>query len=386
MDFQTRKRQIDNNENTSSISYTINLELRMAQTMRFLASIHAASAVVSNDDPADDDGDGRCGGDGDLHLKEAISDHDMAVSLLVGVFDEEEDDEGGEEEEGGCDDDVNNVNGNHTGDEFREEEEQRHYRAAGGESDVDIRSGEISSEPTSGSGGGSDDNIIGDDRAAAMLTISVPNDPNNRRIASQNCNNPNTKTMRTDSSTTTKASFLFPTEDQRVRAIAVSLNALAELHARSGDDWAAMDSYREALEILRAATEEDDEECEEEEEETVAMMGRNEDDDAGEGMQRTKRPDESSSQSPVAFAAAGRGPPPAEVSPIRSDLANTLMNVGNFHQRRDELDAALNAYSTAWALSTTYRRLDDVDIININIPLGAMRGDTIIISSSVWFH
>jgi len=53
-----------------------------------------------------------------------------------------------------------------------------------------------------------------------------------------------------------QVTFQLPSEDQRVRAIAVSLNALAQLHAKCGDDRAAMDAYREALEILRAATEE----------------------------------------------------------------------------------------------------------------------------------
>ena len=109
--------------------------------------------------------------------------------------------------------------------------------------------------------------------------------------------------------------FVTPTENQRVRAIAASLNSLASLHALLNDDRSAMDSYREALEILRAATEEASEESKDEEGKSV----------------------------------------------IELDLAETLMNVGTFHLRRDELDAALNAYSTVFALYSGEEKREEVE-------------------------
>ncbi|KAL3800255.1 hypothetical protein ACHAWO_013837 [Cyclotella atomus] len=192
----------------------INLELRMATILRFLAI-----SVLSNTN----NDEGRI-----ANIKSAIGYHDDAVSLLVGVFDD------GKEEN---------------------------------KSDVDkySKADEMEDE---------------DDDSSILFTLQIPQQTG-----------------------TTILQFTIPTENQRVRAIATSLNSLASLHALFNDDRSAMDAYREALEILRAATEEEEEECKSE----------------------TK-------------------------SGIELDLAETLMNVGTFHLRRDELDAALNAYSTVYAL------------------------------------
>jgi hypothetical protein len=57
---------------------TINLELRLAQTLRLLATLHASS---SNSDDVKNSSN---------NLEMAINYHDRAVSLLVGVFEEEE--------------------------------------------------------------------------------------------------------------------------------------------------------------------------------------------------------------------------------------------------------------------------------------------------------
>ena len=121
-----------------------------------------------------------------------------------------------------------------------------------------------------------------------------------------------------ENNTTYHWKFVTPTENQRVRAIASSLNSLALLHATLNNDRCAMDSYREALEILRAATEED--KIEEDGESNVEL-----------------------------------------------DLAETLMNVGNFHLRRDELDAALNAFSTVYALHSGEEGSKDPSAVSLGL-------------------
>ena len=63
---------------TQTTATTINLELRLAQTLRLLATLHASS---SNSDDVKNSSN---------NLEMAINYHDRAVSLLVGVFEEEE--------------------------------------------------------------------------------------------------------------------------------------------------------------------------------------------------------------------------------------------------------------------------------------------------------
>jgi tetratricopeptide (TPR) repeat protein len=201
--FIQRSRDKRKNRSINENSRRINLELRMAFVLRFLAVVSAHHVDKEQERES--------------HVQTAIRYHDDAVSLLVGVFDEKQD--------------ADNTDG---------------------ESDKDS-----------------------DDEDGVLFTLSAP-----------------------DESTLV---FVHPTENQRVRAIAASLNALASLHAVLEDDRSAMDSYREALEILRAATEESESKHSED---------------------------------------------------VECDLADTLMNVGSFHLRRDELEAARNAYSTVFALHT----------------------------------
>ena len=141
----------------------------------------------------------------------------------------------------------------------------------------------------------------------SMIDLEEPQDVDQDAITSDEVTEEDDGILLTIHIDNSHLAFILPSENQRVRAIATSLNALASLHANLNDDRSAMDSYREALEILRAATEEEtkvDATCE------------------------------------------------AKGSSIELDLAETLMNVGTFHLRRDELDAALNAYSTVFALYT----------------------------------
>jgi len=183
--------------------------------------------------------------------------------------------------------------------------------------------------------------------------------------------------------------FQSPTEIQKVRTISTSLNELAKLHILNGNDRSAMDSYREALEILSAATEnegvdedldgepledgdldgeslEDGElriDCDEEEDriavDASGEYGHGETDTliySEEGSRGVDAPPSVASprqrlkDAIPSSSAANKSSPSSTMSPIQVDLANTLMNVGNFHLRRDELEAALNAYSTVWAL------------------------------------
>ena len=230
------KRARSKNGSNSSSSKTnnkgerrcINLELRMAAILRFLATISTHDKSVDG-------------------VQSAIQYQDEAVSLLVGVFDTGDD-------------------GGAAANELNETIDLDDFPVVG--DGVTLKNNDED-----------DDFTQEDDGVIFMMTVSVKN---NVHLSLQ---------------------FVAPTENQRVRAIAASLNSLASLHALLNDDRCAMDSYREALEILRAATEEASEESK----------------DEGKSM-------------------------------IELDLAETLMNVGTFHLRRDELDAALNAYSTVFAL------------------------------------
>jgi len=271
----------------------INLELRIAQTLRLLAAVHAATDDDGNDvEDKEEYGEEKDGDNKHHHFKAAVQYHDDAVSLLVGVFeDEEENSQFSSEEENVITGDVSLEGGrdqlsslqinNHSGSAMPKDtlNENDHFTMA-------TAMGEV----------GSNNNIL--------LTIQVPSD---ERLLQHT----------TFTSQPKQVSFLIPAEEQRVRAIAMSLNAMAELHAKQGNDGAAMESFREALEILRAATEE------QEENESLSGNGR---------QNETK-------------------------SRVEVDLANTLQAVGNFHLRRDELDAAFNAYSTVWAL---YNGSDDM--------------------------
>jgi len=392
--------------------FTISLELRMAQTYRFLALVHAtatttAAATNSTTDNANENNNAAMDSDkvgennlnSHLNLEAAIKYHDMAVSLLVGVFDEEEEDEDENDETITGDQYSNNISGNinnnsgnvhhDESNEINESREPQHQHEAQQtkdllgitegekylqqiEGEMDIWSVDSFSEHSHQVG-----NANGNNGDRGMLTIRVPN--NDKLDQHMMCQNdgqnvqPNTKTgsltapMSTPAAaatTTTRATFLYPTEDQRVRAIAVSLNALAELHARCGDDRAAMDSYREALEILSAATEEEEVEVQDEDEFDEEKYGEDGDEMMYEGgndgkgfvvdASRVSSPKESSFRSNSASANSkinnSSNSKSSTISPVTVDLANTLLNVGNFHLRRDELDAALNAYSTVWAL------------------------------------
>eukprot|EP00804_Cyclotella_cryptica_P026214 CCRYP_009809-RB/>CCRYP_009809-RB protein AED:0.02 eAED:0.02 QI:103/1/1/1/1/1/4/789/1225 len=249
---------------SSYISREVNLELRMAACLRLMACVCMSASSSS------------CGGEGDGNkdVQLAIRYHDDAVSLLVGVFDD----------------------GDEKVDDDNDEEE---------EEDRDRSMDDDSTEE--------DGETIFDDEGV-LLSIRLNVDAS----LFDNCtNNPSHKAVgSSNNQQTIQLSFLRPTENQRVRAIAASLNALASLHARMGDDRLAMDSYREALEILRAATEEEEDDDEDDDSNCGEKVG---------GYKNT-------------------------ISKMEYDLASTLMNVGTFHLRRDELDPALNAYSTVFAL------------------------------------
>ncbi|KAL9189270.1 hypothetical protein ACHAXT_011760 [Thalassiosira profunda] len=290
-------------------AWTVNLELRMAQALRFLASVRAASPHYVKSDAGSGNPDEA--EKGQTHLKQAIEYHDKAVSLLVGVFDAEENGESDDVARQQSDSINNSTNSEESRSESRDPPQQvsrEHRRDPQGSGDVAI-SESFSEEGQTGRGG------------RVLLTISFPDDETL------------SKQMKSGAPHATQAQFISPTEDERVRAIAASLNALADLHAQSGDDRAAMDSYREALEILRAAADEE----EEEEEDTVN------EDSAGQ-LSR-----ESSSQ-------GNRDAPGMSAQQLRHQSSSTVtaaispIQIDLFHLRRDELDAALNAYSTVWAL------------------------------------
>ena len=264
----------------------INLELRIAQTLRLLAAVHAATDDHDvNIYDAEDSDEGKDGNDKYQHIRAAVQCHDDAVSLLVGVFeDEDEKSQISSEAE-------KVITGDVALDEERDEfsaPQNKKYSVSPIPKDPSVETDHFTMEcdaATETADVGSNNDIF--------LTIQVPDDENLLQFT-------------TLTSQPTKVMFIKPAEEQRVRAIAMSLNAMAELHAKQGNDGAAMESFREALEILRAATEE------QEENESLS----------GSGIK----------------------------SRVEIDLANTLQAVGNFHLRRDELDAAFNAYSTVWAL------------------------------------
>lgn len=272
----------------------------MAQVMRFLALVHTVHGALAS------------GSEDVVSLDSAVKFHDDAVSLLVGVFDDEEGRDGEEEQTSNI-----NTSGN-SADEGREDGNNHHQQQHLDERGVDAMSMDEFTEE-----GYSDDND------EVLLTIRIPASGNNKLFRHLKGNYNNSKTTPSPIQVT----FLLPSEEQRVRAIAVSLNALAQMHAKCGDDRLAMDAYREALEILRAATEEG------------SLVES--DDEYGISSSAGKK---------------------SHKHPTRpeSDLAATLMNVGNFHLRRDELDAALNAYSTVFALHTG-NSLDDVTV-NSHVP------------------
>lgn len=266
----------------------INLELRIAQTLRLLAAIHAA-ADDEEDTAAEQDGgsdEEKDEYDKHPHFKAAVQCHDDAVSLLVGVFEDEDDGQSYSQ----C--------------QFSTDGGHDIARDLSWEGGRDQFSPQIS--PMIKEALHENDNFTVGEDATAMAEV----DRNNNILLTIHVSScakllPHT----TLSSQPTQVTFFIPAEEQRVRAIAMSLNAMAELHARKGNDGAAMESFREALEILRAATEEH--------EEVESLNGK---------RQYGKK------------------------SRVEVDLANTLQGVGNFHLRRDELDAAFNAYSTVWAL------------------------------------
>ncbi|KAL7548427.1 hypothetical protein ACHAWF_011717 [Thalassiosira exigua] len=218
-----------------------------------------------NDDEALDDDDG-----------DNVESNEVLDDTNEGSKGEEENIDEGDEEAGAGGSGSGSGSGNGDGDSNGENREPREGEAQGsGDDDDDER-----------------------EEGRALLSILVPDDRGREPVE---------KRGDTGTRAAIRLTFLRPTEDERVRSIAASLNASASLRAARGDDRAAMDAYREALEILRAAAEEGPE---------------------GEG------------------GTEGEGGP----SPIQADLADTLMNVGNFHLRRDELEAARNAYATAWTL------------------------------------
>ena len=298
----------------------MNLELRMAQTLRFLAFVHASHKFV----------------------EVAIKYHDMAVSLLVGVFEQSQqqmenraDGSGsgsgqlmtsrypsqtGETEHSGSGDAVGgDAVGSHP-------DEERHREASHSSSNRDSRDPE---GENADSFEWRSDSIDFDVGSEGRVLAKVSLDPSLHPFL----NNRSTEAELT-------VAFVQPSENERVRAISASLNALGELHSMAGDDKQAMESYREALEILRAA-------CEEEEE------GEEESDIVDERNQNDSK--ESQPGNRVGLDADGIDCTTKQSTVqdiLHEELANTLMNVGNFHLRRDELDAAQNAYSTVWALHT----------------------------------
>ena len=294
--FAAVKKRVSNKTNpkpkheqlSMETSVNINLELRIAQTLRLLAEVHAVTDVEDengNESSEEKDGDDNK----DFNFKAAVQYHDDAVSLLVGVFEEDDEGSGHEEEkilvndeegllEGGRDANSTHPLSPMTPSTLNENECDV---SAIGEEEIDIN-------------------------RSILLTIEVSSDDRLLQHTSF-------------TSKPTHVSFIAPAEEQRVRAIAMSLNAIAELQATRGNDSSAMESFRESLEILRAATEE---------------QGEEESLDGDERQNGAK-------------------------TRVEVDLANTLQAVGNFHLRRDELDAAFNAYSTVWSI---YEGSDDIDI------------------------
>lgn len=290
-----------NGTTTAAATFTINLELRMAQTLRLLAAMHASTGG----------GASRVNGDCIAHdgnnLVDAIKYHDRAVSLLVGVSEDEEELEGAVKEE------VSVMAGRDRSSSITVEETPMatlHWETPNGNDFASCTAGVDN-----------DDVVIDNGRydGGILLTINVSVD-DSLPLMTMNTQQQQQQKQKTFP---TLASFLRPTENQRVLAISASLNALANLYAMNGNDSAAMSAYREALEILQAANAEEEEEEEEKytEKRLMGMVEKEAETERRIGL-----------------------------SYIAADLADTLTNVGNFHLRRDELDAAYNAYSTVWGL------------------------------------
>ena len=305
----------------------MNLELRMAQTLRFLAFLHASQSSSNVQ-----------------YVEVAIKYHDMAVSLLVGVFEHNQQ----QKMENRADD--SGLGSGQLNDALRhpyqsgETEHSDDRDAVGTHSDEGHRDTSFSSsnrdsrDPEGENADSlewrSDSNDFeGGSEGRVLATVSLgpslhPFLKNRSSFAGEAEQFPETT-----------VTFVEPSENERVRAISASLNALGELHSKAGDDKQAMESYREALEILRAA-------CEEEEggeEKSDAFDEKNNDDSK-------ERPGDRVGLDAVGIDCTTKENTVQDI--LKEDLANTLMNVGNFHLRRDELDAALNAYSTVWALHT----------------------------------
>lgn len=289
----------------------MNLELRIAQTLRFLAFLHASHAFV----------------------EVAIKYHDMAVGLLVGVFEQNQQTENRNDGSGsGSGQLIASRNPSQSGDSEHSDgrDAVRTHPDRGESHSSSNRDGRDPEGENAGSlEQDSNDCDIGSE-GRVLATVSL--DPSMHPFL-------NNRLSFADDAELTVA-FVQPSENERVRAISASLNALGELHSKAGDDKQAMESYREALEILRAACEEEDEV----EEESDVFDEKNDDNS------KEKQPGNR-----VGLDAAGIDCTTKENTVqdiLKEELANTLMNVGNFHLRRDELDAALNAYSTVWALHT----------------------------------
>jgi len=378
-------------EDSADNAYTINLELRMAQTLRFLALLHS-STTLSNDMLSTENGVqisneqqskevANSGGSEQKSNKQiiemAIKYHDMAVSLLVGVFEDDHD------------------NDNPSDDDAANDIKAAPQHDVNGTKELEGYSVSASAEESL-SQSQDEDETNGDGRT--ILTISIPNNDKLNKHTLQNIqpntpppqqitsatNNTSSSQQVTTINSTTNVTFQSPTEIQKVRTISTSLNELAKLHILNGNDRAAMDSYREALEILSAATENDTEEevdshneeeldgepleegdldCYEEKGNNRAAVDASGEYGHGddtlcyseEGSRGIDAPPSVASprqrlKDAIPSSSTTNKSSSSTMSPIQVDLANTLMNVGNFHLRRDELDAALNAYSTVWAL------------------------------------
>ena len=378
----------------SASYYTINLELRMAQTLRFLAHLH--SNTDNNDIPGGDETEENSHHAHDMNndIEKAIKYHDMAVSLLVGVYDDDDEEDDDEEENNNV---ANNNNNNISSPtscsnsgimKSRDSPSHEHYQSSvveGDDDDDEIWS--VSAADTFSESQDDNDSITNEagEGGKVVLRIHIPNNTKlnehivNPQSADQHPTTSSANNYLAAATGNTIATFVQPTESQRVRAIATSLNALAELHAMNGNDRAAMDSFREALEILRAATEENNDN------EGGEMMEYNEEEGGGEppelsvGQQGQPSHNKSNNTSN-----ANNGDSSSGISPIQIDLANTLMNVGNFHLRRDELDAALNAYSTVWALhsGTSLDDEEDATANNVHTP-STPSNSSVTVSTSV---
>ncbi|KAL7473250.1 hypothetical protein ACHAXS_014029 [Conticribra weissflogii] len=328
--------------------FTVNLELRMAQTLRFLAMIHTMKndfrtptslkeeEIISN-------------------LEAAIKCHDDAVSLLVGVFDFPEDDEMDSNTDGSNAVVVRNESDGYLEKGRQDRESQPLHSGSYEEHDPDMSASAMSEEIS---------HVFKKERI--LHTIYITNDDKNLGEHLKTTNIAGSDdSLQLEKASIIQVTFLLPSEDQRVRAIAVSLNALAQLHAKCGDDRAAMDAYKDALEILRAATEEGIRDYDENDDNDFFLPGEKEGWSEGNSASHSGAVKQGCG---AEFRDGGSSTHQScsnntSLSPTRAEmlLSATLMNVGNYHLRRDELDAALNAHSTAWALHTGHS-LEDTSV------------------------